>query len=122
VREDKGWWRGPDALKELVDETGTPVLYITGSRHHARRARTGIAFPDGRWLRFLVRGTEVANAIMTAVDQAGNRIVRYRDIGGSRNRKAEIIVNPGWGLADELVLAIAISASWLESYFVTSYS
>jgi len=31
----------------------------------------------------------------------------------------EIAVNPGWELADELVLAIALSAPWPGSYFST---
>ena len=60
----------------LADETGTPILYMAGRNYGRAGAR--IVFPDQRWLRFLVRGSEPANGIMTAVDQAGNRVVRYR--------------------------------------------
>lgn len=61
---------------------------------------------------------------MTAVDQAGNSVVRYRIIfppGLPRPSIVEIAVNPGWELTDELVLAIAISAPWLGSYFSRPY-
>jgi hypothetical protein len=58
-------------------------------------------------------GTQKANAIMTAVDQAGNKAARYRDVSTS----VEIIVHPSWKLNDELALALVISAGWLEEYF-----
>lgn len=106
--------------RKLVDETGTPVL-CTSSRNFERSARASISFPDGRSLRFPVRGTHRANAIMTAVDEAGNsvawyRITRFGRSGGLRNN-VEVTVHPGWELTDELVLAITISAPWLSSYF-----
>jgi hypothetical protein len=56
---------------------------------------------------------------MTAVDEAGNSVVRYR-IGGwdtIGRSVVEITVHPGRQLTNELVLAIAISAPWLGSYF-----
>ena len=51
---------------------------------------------------------------MTAVDQAGNSVARYRISDGMD----QIIVNPRWNLTDELALAIVISAPWLSSYFL----
>lgn len=111
-------WEALD-LRELADETGKPILYASG-RNFYRRAYASISSPDQRWLRFLVRGTESWKAIMTAVDQAGNRVARYRIGGwyGTLNRSiVEITVHPGWELTDALVLAIAISAPWLGSYF-----
>ena len=75
------------------------------------QANACIMFPDQRCLRFLVRATQKANAIMTAVGQAGNKAVRYRDVSAS----VEIIVHPSWKLNDELALALVISAGWLES-------
>jgi hypothetical protein len=105
--------------RKLVDETGTPVLYTSG-RNFERSARASISFPDERSLRFPVRGTHRANAIMTAVDKAGNSVAQYRIIrverSGLRNN-VEVTVYPGWELTDELVLAITISAPWLSSYF-----
>jgi hypothetical protein len=55
--------------------------------------------------RFPVRSTRQANAIMTAVDQAGNKIARYQVIGMIRGtstpqfaglwKAIEITVHPG---------------------------
>ena len=94
-------------------------MYTSG-RHFNRKAAASISFPDRRWLRFPVRGTGGANAIMTAVDEAGNSVARYRLIGPGfipNLRNVEISVHPGWELTDELVLAIAISAPWLGLHF-----
>jgi hypothetical protein len=104
------------------DETGIPVLYTNGDNRYGR-AHAWIMFPDQRWLRFLVRGTRKANVIMTAVDQAGNRVARYRIADRDLrfgwktllglSRSVEITVHPDWKLTDELALALAISAGWL---------
>jgi DivIVA domain-containing protein len=105
-------------VRRVTDETGNPVLYVSG-RNFASRAWASITFPDLRWLRFLVRGTRKENAIMTAVDQAGNSAVRYR-ITHSRSwarDTVEITVHPEWELTDELALAIAVSAPWIPGYF-----
>jgi hypothetical protein len=114
----------------LVDETGTPILYESWLGNFDMRAPACIKFPDQRWLRFLVRGSGrwflvrpsgPSNAIMTAVDQAGNRVARYRFIDKDSallrtavlglSKPVEIIVHPGWKLTDELTLALAISAT-----------
>ena len=111
-------------LRELVDETGTPVLYTYG-KHRNHHAEACITFPDRRRLEFPVWGTfKKADAIMTAVDQDRNRVARYR-VAPQRAPRAllfdpavEITVHPDWTLTDELVLVIAISAPWLQGYFV----
>ena len=92
-------------------------MYSSGT-NFGFRAWACISFPDQRWLRFLVRGTQEGNAIMTAVDQAGNRAVRYRIINSRyfAGDTVEITVRPDWKLTDELALAIAISAPWLADY------
>jgi len=105
----RAWPPSEAGARGLVDETGKPILYTSGKNENWR-ACARIWFPDGRWLRFLVRGTSTNNAIMTAVDQAGNKVARYR-------QGTEIIVHPDQNLTDQLVLAITISASWLASYF-----
>ena len=96
-------------LRQLLDETGTPVLFTGGST--SGRAAGYIKFPGHRWLRFPVQGRRRANAIMTAVDQAGNEVARYRLHG----RTVQITVHHE--LTDELTLAIALSAPWLRSRF-----
>jgi DivIVA domain-containing protein len=113
-------------VRELVDETGTPILYTSG-KNYARRACACVTFPDQRRLRFLVRGTKPENAIMTAVDQAGNRVARYRQFAEDFDPyrvwgEVVITVHPDQKLTDELVLAIAISTTWLDSYFRVSTS
>jgi hypothetical protein len=110
-------WRALN-VRELVDEAGTPVLYTSG-RHFNHSAHANISFPGQRWLRFPVRGIGQREAIMTAVDEAGNSVVRYRMIPSGRlltQSIVEITIHPGWALTDELVLAITISAPWLNSY------
>ena len=118
-RKPSRFVRGRLNLGELLDETGMPILYTSGT-NYSFSAGARITFPDQRWLRFLVRGTGSANAVMTAVDQAGNKIVRYRVIGKLRGTSLwntmEITIHPSQPLADELVLAIAISTPWLDSF------
>lgn len=104
---------------EVVDETGTPILYLSG-RNFDYRACARVTFTDQRWLRFLVRGTRRSNAIMTAVDQAGNKVARYRNAGRRFHpgeETLEIAVHPDRKLTDELTLAIALAAPWLRGYF-----
>ena len=105
-------------LRQLLDETGTPVLY-TGGTHLDRSAGAYVKFPGQRWLRFPVRGFRRANAIMTAVDQAGNKVARYRLARNETGlwKRVEITVHPGQQLTDELTLVIALSAPFLRSYF-----
>jgi hypothetical protein len=107
-------------VRELVDETGTPILYTSGNSYNYR-AYARITFPDQRWLRFLVRGTDLRNAIMTAVDQAGNKVARYRRIVEDDKRfSVEMAVHPDLKLTDELMLVIVMSPPWLYHYFDTS--
>jgi len=103
-------------VRALVDEAGTPIL-LTSGLNYERRAYACVTFPDGRWLRFLVRGTGQANAIMTAVDQTGNKVARYRLL---TKDSAEITVHPDQELTDELVLAITTNVPALSSYFASS--
>jgi DivIVA domain-containing protein len=110
---------GLDPTRELLDETGTPILYTSG-KNFDFRAGACITFSDRRWLRFPVRGTESKNAIMTAVDQAGNKIARYKVISEGDWLENEITVHPGKQLTSELVLALVISAPWLDEYFASS--
>jgi hypothetical protein len=110
-------------FRELIDETGTPVLHTAGS-NSTWRACACILFPDQQRLRFLIRGSWLANAIMTAVDQAGNKVARYRYIAKSGRQikhsswgPAEIILHPSQKLTDERALALTLSANWLRTYF-----
>ena len=65
---------------------------------------------------------------MTAVDQAGTKVARYRITGKGpglwekvfplQGRPVDITVNPSWELTNQQVLTIAISAGWLDRYFL----
>jgi hypothetical protein len=60
---------------------------------------------------------------MTAVDQAGAKVARYRIIGKPwtiTQDTMEITVHPGQLLTDELAIAIAMSTPWLSSYLEVS--
>jgi DivIVA domain-containing protein len=105
-------------MYQVRDETGVPILYTAGG-HGNGIAGGYIKFPGQRWLRFPVRGTGWTDAIMAAVDQAGNKVARYRLVRyqNSLRTTTEITVHPDQRLTDELVLAIAASAPWLSSYF-----
>jgi DivIVA domain-containing protein len=112
------------SLHQLLDETGIAVLY-QGGWHIGRCDGGYIKFPGQRWLRFPVRGTSRGNAIMTAVDQAGNKVARYR-FAPHRHQwwtdvtnTVEIIVHPSRRLTEELSLVLALSAPWLISYFAS---
>jgi DivIVA domain-containing protein len=104
--------------QQLLDETRIPILYTAGG-HSNGSAGGYIKFPGQRWLRFPVRGTGWTDAIMTAVDQAGNKVARYRLVRDKRRfwKTTEITVHPDQRLTEELALAIAASAPWLSSYF-----
>lgn len=104
---------------QLLDETGEPVLYASGA-HFNHIAGGHIKFPGQRWLRFPVRGTEPSNAIMTAVDQAGHKLARYRLRYGRDHdalKTVLITMHPDRLLTEEMALAITISAPWLSSFF-----
>ena len=101
---------------ELLDEMGTPILYTSGWNYDLH-AGAFVTFPDRRWLRFPVRGAQRKVGIMTAVDQAGNKIVRYLFARKGFRAPVEITVHPDRQLTEELVLAIAVSVPWLGSYF-----
>ena len=77
---------------------------------------------DRRWLEFpVVRGGFKAHdAIMTAVDQDGNKVAEYQ--APRWLRQTVITVHPDSTLTDELVLVIAISAPWLHSYFIDEWA
>jgi len=105
--------RKPSGLMSLTDQTGPPVLY-KGGTHFGHVAGGYIEFPGRRWLRFPVRATSRSNAIMTAVNQAGQQVARYRI---ADRRTIEITVHPDQQLTDELILTLALTAPWASEFF-----
>lgn len=104
------------AMSQLLDETGMPILHW-GVRY--------IEFPGQRWLRLPIRGDRRSNAIMTAVDQDGNKVARYRYPGSRKTMDLftaswgpmEIMVHPCQRLTDELALALAVSARGFDYHW-----
>lgn len=85
------------------------------------KASASITFPDQRWLRFQVPGTSEISGILTAVDQAGIKVVRFRRRGSSSDCGTDVVVHPDRELTEESMLANALSADWLHRYFQTSH-
>jgi hypothetical protein len=110
-------------LYSMADRTGLPIFYIGG--HHLDGHADGyVEFPGQRWLRFPVRGTDKSNAIMTAVDQSGRPVARYRVAAESVFAgllAIEITVHPDHRLTDELCLTLAETAPWVISYFAVPH-
>jgi hypothetical protein len=95
-----------------------------------KSASAHMAVPGHGWMRFPVRGTRLRHAVMTAVDESGVRIARYRKAKRTRDwglaaaraktmaaSDMEILVNPTWRLTDQQLLVIVMSASYLRSHF-----
>jgi hypothetical protein len=109
----------PTGLLSLADRTGPPVLYASGS-HYDHDAGGVVEFPGQRWLRFPVRGSTPSDAIMTAVDQAGRPVARYRITSHGAFglwRAIDITVHPGQPLTDELLLTLIHTAGLIIPFF-----
>ena len=63
-------------------ETKAPVVRGAG-RNFGRCARMTLELPDGRRFWTSVRGTSRAHAVMTAVDDRGDPVARFRPARGS---------------------------------------
>ena len=112
-------WRA----RVLVDQFGLPVL-CSGGQNCDHSAGAYIRLPGGRWFQFPVRGRNRGSAIMTALDQDGNKVALYRMVraggGFPALPQVEIAVHPGQRITDELLLILAVSAPWLWTYFLAN--
>lgn len=88
-------WRPNDWMNV---ETNAPVVRGAG-RNFGRRARMTLELPNGRHLRFPVRGTSPANAVMTAVDDKGDRLAKARS---ARGTGFEVVMPPHMPITTEL--------------------
>jgi hypothetical protein len=118
--DPEGSGKDPRAMV-LVDPHGLPVL-CSGGQNFDHRAGTYIRLAGGRWFQFPVRGRNCRTAIMTALDQDGNKAALYRMVRADGKfpapRQAEITVHPDQGITDELLLVLAVSAPWLWTYLL----
>ena len=124
-RRLRRWWQRGGA-PELVEITaGRPALIITGTHldHHANGT---IELPAHGTFGFPVQGTNLFDAVMSAVDESGKSHLHYR-IGDSRLAvktwqrnldSVEVVIAPEYQMRMESVLLlIAASTSWLRTYF-----
>jgi hypothetical protein len=112
-RPPRSAWDRKDTY-ELVDEaSGRVVLWRVGQ--HSDTYDDGlIVFPDRQWLRFPVMKGQFRErkAVMTAVDQSGHRLVRYRQ----RRAKSYFYVNPSRELDNALLATIRLTLGWMARY------
>jgi hypothetical protein len=94
-------------------ETKSSILRGAGVNSN-HRARMAMELPDGRRFRFPVRGTETRNAVMTAVDDKGDRVARFRSARGSG---LEAVVAPHVPITTEVLLVVAASSQAVLTYF-----
>jgi hypothetical protein len=118
------------------DADNGEVVLRTAGRNYDFGAYCRMGFPDGRWFKLPVRRPpgeyDPTHAVMSAVS-SGETLVRYRyqprtswvarSLGGlywdfrAARVPIEIVVSPGVGLDDRMVLAVAVSASELTGFF-----
>jgi hypothetical protein len=126
------------ATTEEWVEVGYPATLVSLSGHHIdRRADARIRRGDGSWLWFPVEGPR-ANAVMTAVAENGEILVRFRyepkmtNTAGSSGfkpfrfdpfwtrRTIEMVVSPNLPLTQETYLVVTVAAHLLIRFFGSS--
>jgi hypothetical protein len=99
----------------LAEQHELPALCTLG-QNFDHSAGACIRLSGGRWFQFPVRGRNRRSAIMTALDQDGNKVALYRLVRVAPDQ-VEIAVHPDQQITDELLLVLALSAPWLGTYF-----
>lgn len=125
------WLPGPFGIyssRALVN-TATGVVAVQKKGHHINlRAKGTLTLPGRGTLRFPVQGARREYAVMSAVDESGLPLVKYRFSdpvptrtawGLSKLEGAEVVIAPDLRTSIEsMLLLIALSTEWLWSYFV----
>jgi hypothetical protein len=111
--------------REVIDlETGAPIFRTEG-RHAYQKANMTIHFPDGRGYSLPVQGVSKGNAVMTALDETGSEVVKFRSVRVPRPRfgrwfpreKDEVVVlGDEKVLTRELICLIAVARIPLHTY------
>jgi len=94
-------------------ETKAPVVRGAG-RNFGRCARMTLELADGRRFWFPVRGTSRAHAVMTAVDDRGDRVARFRSARGSG---FEVVVAPHVPITTVFLLVAVASSPSISTSF-----
>ena len=116
-------WLGGDPHfrndREVVRVPSKSVLFRTSGGHYDGRAETVVTFPDSRSYGFPVSSGSRDHAVMRCMDEQGTTVAHYRYGTRDQNvgRHIEIAISDGHDLTDELVCVMALSPTFLLSYF-----
>lgn len=102
-------------VRACFAESESRLRFTVSGPNFARRCATRITFADYTWLRFLVRGTKQANAVMTAIRSDGTALLRLR----ADNGYIEVVFPPDLRISSDLMAIAAIAASSFDTYFET---
>jgi DivIVA domain-containing protein len=126
-----------DRWTYVNDTTGEPVMHV-GGRNDQHWPGFIMSLSEQQTFRFPVRESNWKNAVMTAIDDAAHRAIRFRFADRLRepaqsltaplrglmkmaphdHSPIEVAVEPGYPLQDELILSIAVAAKQLPGFFM----
>ena len=116
-----------DLVKELVEVANDATVMTMTGIHYGGRATTRLSTPDDLSLTFPVTGSNAPRATMSAVNDAGDRLVRYRvnkpkggvwAIGPVLDLiPVEVVVMDGAESIPSLALLIAVTSGYVRSFF-----
>jgi hypothetical protein len=114
-------WGGGDRVWDGRSGGGDPhaTIQLLGDRWGTR--------PGGGALRLLVDGKKLQNAVMSAVDQSGTPLMRFRAEPGMRDgcfpteseARLDVVLSPYLRPTPELLLIAALASPRLISFFKT---
>jgi hypothetical protein len=70
--------------------------------------------PGQRALRFPVQGSALHNAVMTGIDQSGNEVMWFRQLGSG---EFEAVISPDRAVSPEVLAMIYAAAPWVAEYY-----
>jgi hypothetical protein len=96
---------------------------ISDSRHWNFKTAGVIQVPSRGHFRFPITGSHRGDAVMSAVDESGTSVIKYRNITKPHRTRPdgiEVVVAPEADMElDSLFLLISSSSWWLRSFFAT---
>lgn len=125
------WLPGPFAIygRRALVNTATGAAAIEKRGHHVDRKAAGtLMLPGQGTFRFPVEGAQREYAVMSAIDESGSVVAKYRfrdpvptmtPWGSSKLEGAEVVIAPDLHTSTEsILLLVALSTEWLWSFFV----
>ena len=129
LRRLRHWWQRGSGPVLVECTSGRPAPITELGRHFNESDGGTITLPGHGTFRFSVHGTNLFDAVMSAVDESGKPQLRYR-VGDpvlagkhwERNLDSfEVVIAPELDMRmDAVLLLVASSTSWLRTYFETA--